>query len=154
MRAVFPMPLLRDRRGNSIVEFGLAMPILCLLLIGMLDLGKFGLQKMSLLHGAREGAQYGILAYSESTNINSTAVAATGLSGVTGSNNVFCECVSGTTVSCGTTCAGGATLKRYITVTTTKSFSSVLGTSSLNFGTLGSFTPPSSISASITMIVP
>ena len=30
-------------------------------------------------HGAREGAQYGILAYGETSNINSTAVAATGL---------------------------------------------------------------------------
>lgn len=154
MRGVSLLRLLRDSRGNSIVEFGLAMPILCVLLVGMLDLGRFGLQKMSLLHGAREGAQYGILAYSESTNINSTAVAATGLTGVTATNTVFCECVSGTAVSCSTTCGSGITLKRYITVTTTKSFSSVLGSASLNFGALGSFTPPTSSSASITMIVP
>ena len=153
MRRLFPS-LFSDRRGNSIVEFGLAMPVLCLLLVGLLDLGKYGLQKMSLLHGAREGAQYGILAYTETANINSTAVAATGLTGVTATNNVFCECVSGTAVSCSTTCSGGATLKRYITVTTNKSFSSILGAASLNFGALGSFTPPSSLSATITMIVP
>jgi len=153
MRRLFPS-LFSDRRGNSIVEFGLAMPVLCLLLVGLLDLGKYGLQKMSLLHGAREGAQYGILAYTETANINSTAVAATGLTGVTATNNVFCECVSGTAVSCSTTCSGGATLKRYITVTTNKSFNSILGAASLNFGALGSFTPPSSLSATITMIVP
>ena len=145
---------LGDRRGAAMIEFGLALPVLCILLVGLLDLGKFSLQKSSLLQGAREGAHYGMVAYTESTNINTTAQNATGLTGVTATNSVFCECVSGTTVSCSTTCAGGATIKRYLTVTTTKSFNSVLGSASLNFGALGRFTPPTSISASVTMIVP
>jgi len=136
------------------VEFGLAFPVLCILLIGLLDLGKYSLHKSALLQGAREGAHYGMLAYNETANINSTAQNATGLTGVTATNSVFCECVSGTTVACNTTCSGGNTLKRYITVTATKSFSSVLGSASLNFGSLGHFTPPTSLSASITMVVP
>jgi Flp pilus assembly protein TadG len=136
------------------VEFGLAFPVLCILLVGLLDLGKYSLHKSALLQGAREGAHYGIMAYDESANINSTAQNATGLTGVTATNSVFCECVSGTAVACNTTCSGGATLKRYVTVTTNKSFSSVLGAASLNFGALGRFTPPTAISASITMVVP
>jgi Flp pilus assembly protein TadG len=143
-----------SRRGSAMVEFGLAFPVLCILLVGLLDLGKFSLQKSSLLQGAREGAHYGIMAYNDSANINATAQNATGLTGVTANNSVFCECVSGTAVACNTTCAGGATLKRYVTVTTTKSFSSVLGAATLNFGALGHFTPPTTTSASITMIVP
>jgi Flp pilus assembly protein TadG len=148
--------LFSDRSGSSLVEFGLAMPVLCILLVGLLDLGKYGLQQSALLQGAREGAQYGIIAHSESTNINTTAQNATGLAGVTGTNSVFCECSgsAGTAVLCTSTCGSGQTLKRYITVTTTKSFSSVLGASSLNFGALGSFTPPSTLSASVTMPVP
>jgi Flp pilus assembly protein TadG len=148
-----------DRRGNLMLEFALAMPILFLMIVGLLDLGRFSLQKSALLQGAREGAQYGIIASTDSTNINSTAQNATGLTGVTATNLVFCECVSGTTVACTTsgsptTCAGGATLKKYITVTTTATFSSVMGSATTAFGDFGSWTPPTSATASVTLIVP
>jgi Flp pilus assembly protein TadG len=153
--------LAANRSGNVMLEFALALPILTLLMVGLLDLGNFGLQKSAMLQGARAGAQYGILVCSDSTtcgaqssNINSTAQGATGLSGVTATNAPFCECVTGTTVLCSTTCATGQTLKRYITVNTTKSFSSVLSTATLNFGGFGSWTPPTLVSASVTMIVP
>jgi Flp pilus assembly protein TadG len=150
-----------DRSGNVMMEFALALPILTLLMVGLIDLGSFGLQKSAMLQGARAGAQYGILVCSnsdtctaQSSNINSTAQGATGLSGVTATNSPFCECVTGTTVLCSTTCGSGQTLKRYITVNTTKSFSSVLAVATLNFGSFGSWTPPTSVSASVTMIVP
>jgi len=143
-----------DRRGNIMIEFALVMPILFLLLVGMLDLGRFGLQKSAMLQGARAGGQYALVAYSESANINSTAQSATGLTGVTATNTVFCECVSGTAVSCSTTCGSGETLKRYVTVTTTKAFSSVLSVSTLSFAGMGSWSPPTSITASVTLIVP
>ena len=145
-----------DHRGNVMLEFALALPILFLLLVGLLDLGRYSLQKSAMLQGAREGAQYGILSPDDSTNINSTAQNATGLTGVTASNNVFCECSSaaGTAVLCTTTCTGGATLKKYITVTTTASFSSILGPASTAFGSFGTWTPPTSATASVTMTVP
>jgi Flp pilus assembly protein TadG len=143
-----------DRSGNVIIEFALGLPVLFLLLAGLLDLGNYGLQKSSLLQGAREGAQYGIVSYGDSSNINSTAQNATGLTGVTASNSVFCECAAGTAVSCSTTCGSGQTFKRYITVSTTKSFSSILQVATLSFGSFGSWTPPTSVSASVTMIVP
>jgi Flp pilus assembly protein TadG len=143
-----------DRRGNVLIEFALALPVLFLLLVGMFDLGRYGLQKSAMLQGARAGAQYGILAYTESSNINSTATSATGLTGVTTTNSVFCECVSGTTVSCSTTCGTGQTLKRYVAVTTTKSFSTVLSSASLTLSGIGTWTPPTTVSATVTMIVP
>lgn len=143
-----------DRRGNIMIEFALVMPILFLLLVGMLDLGRFGLQKSAMLQGAQAGGQYALVAYSETANINSTAQSATGLTGVTATNTVFCECVSGTSVTCSTTCGSGQTLKRYVTVTTTKAFSSVLSVSTLSFAGMGSWSPPTSITASVTLIVP
>jgi Flp pilus assembly protein TadG len=148
--------LAADRRGNVMIEFALTLPILFMLLVGLLDLGRFSLQKSAMLQGAREGAQYGIIAPTESTNINTTAQNATGRTDVTASNSVFCECSSapGTTVLCSTTCTGGAVLKKYVTVTTTASFTSVLGAATTNFGSFGSWTPPTSASASVTMIVP
>jgi len=143
-----------DRRGNVLIEFALALPVLFLLLVGMLDLGRYSLQKSAMLQGAQAGAQYGIVAYTESSNINSTASGATGLTGVTATNNVFCECASGTTVSCSTTCGTGQTLKRYVSVTTTKSFSTVMSSASLTLSGIGTWTPPTTVSATVTMIVP
>ncbi|MBS0520183.1 MAG: pilus assembly protein [Proteobacteria bacterium] len=153
--------LARREAGNIMVEFALALPVLLLMTVGMFDLGRYGLQKSAILEGARQGAQYAVLAYSgatsasssDSTAVNTTAQNATGLSGVTASNSLFCECQAGTAVACTTTCSSG-TLKRYVTVTTSKSFSSVVGKSSLDLGSFGKWTPPTSMSASITMIVP
>ena len=117
--------LVANRRGNIMLEFALALPILFILLAGLLDLGMYALQKSALLQGAREGAQYAMMSYADSANINTTAQNGTGLTGVTATNTVFCECVAGTTISCGATCGTG-TFKRYVTVTTNKGFTSVL----------------------------
>lgn len=146
--------LATDRSGNVMIEFALALPVLALLLVGMADLGSFSLQKSAMLQGAQAGAQYGIIDATNTANINSTAQSATGLSGVTATSSVFCECVAGTTVTCTTTCSGGATLKQYITVNTTKSFSSALSVVAHSFGGFATWTPPSTVSASVTLIVP
>jgi Flp pilus assembly protein TadG len=148
-------------RGNVLIEFALILPILALMLIGLIDLGRYGLQKASIAEGARQGVQYGVMAYSgatasdstQSAYINATAQNSTGLTGVTATNNLFCECVAGTAVSCTTTCGTG-TLKRYITVSTSKPFTSILASGTINFGTFGSWTAPTSLSASVTSIVP
>jgi Flp pilus assembly protein TadG len=143
-----------DRGGNVIIEFAVAIPVLTMLLLGLLDLGRFSLQKSAMLQGAREGAQYGSFNSGDSGGINSTAQNATGLTGVTATSNVFCECTSGVTVSCASTCTGGAVLKKYVTVNTTKTFSSVMSVPTLSFGSFGGWTPPTSVSASVTMICP
>lgn len=149
-----------DRRGNFAIEFALALPILLLLLVGLLDLGRLSLQKSALLQGAREGAQYGILAPTDTANIQATAKNATGITGATATASTFCECVSGTQVDCSTTCTGGAAIKQYVVVTTNAAFRSVLTPATTTFGLngshgwIGSWTPPTSLSASITMIVP
>ena len=46
-----------------------------------------------------------------------------------------------------------ATIKRYVTVSASKAFDSVLTTTTLSFGSFGSWTPPTSLSASVTMMV-
>jgi Flp pilus assembly protein TadG len=142
-----------DSAGSVMIEFAIGLPVLLLLVVGMLDLGRFGLQKSAMLQGARAGAQYGMAAANDTANINLTAQTATGLTGVTATSTKFCECVSGTAVGCGTTCSGGGAPKTYITVNTTKAFASVLSVATLNFGAV-SWTPPTSVSASVTMIVP
>jgi Flp pilus assembly protein TadG len=141
--------------GNVMLEFALVSPIICVMLIGMADLGRYGLQKSSLLHGAREGAQYGIMVQGDTANTNTTAQNATGLSGVTATSNYFYECTAGVSVPANTVCSGGTALKTYLTVTVTKAFSSIMSSGGVNFGALGgSWTAPTSLSATITMICP
>ncbi|MFI5030218.1 MAG: TadE/TadG family type IV pilus assembly protein [Reyranellales bacterium] len=160
-----------DRRGNFVIEFALALPILLLLLVGLLDLGRLSVEKSALLQGAREGAQYGILvqgqaaqfgtmASGDQTAIQTTAQNATGISGATATASNFCECVSGAQVACSTTCSGGASIKQYVVVTTNAPFRSVLTPATTTFGLngpngwIGSWTPPTSVTATITLIVP
>ena len=147
-----------DQRGNFALEFCLALPILLLLMVGLVDLGRFGLQKSALLQGAREGAQYAIVAPTDTANINTTAQNATGLTGVTAVTEMYCECASapGTKVS-SCTCGGTDTVNKFVKVAVTRSFTSVLAPSSLTVGIgsfVGGWTPPTSVTADVTMIVP
>ena len=50
--------MLRTGRGQSIVEFALIAPILLLLIMGTLDLGRVFYVKIALQSAAREGAYY------------------------------------------------------------------------------------------------
>lgn len=150
--------LRRHDSGNVMIEFALILPVLCLMMVGMFDLGNFGLQKSAMLHGVREGAQYGILAPADSAGINTTAQNATGLSGVTATSTVFYECTTGVGVPGfppqGMVCGSGTLPKTYLTVNVTKAFSSVLAAGGANFGSFGRWTAPTTVSASITMICP
>ena len=146
--------LSRQTDGSILLEFALVTPVICLMLIAMADLGRFGLQKSALLQGAREGAQYGIMVQGDTTNTNTTAQSATGLTGVTATSSYFYECTAGVSVPAGTVCGSGQTLKTYLTVTVSKSFTSIMASGGVNFGSLGSWTAPTSISATVTMICP
>ena len=153
MRSLFG-EIAREARGNMMLEFALVLPVICLMLIGMVDLGRFGLQKSAMLQGAREGAQYGVMVQGDTANTNTTAQNATGLTGVTATSTYFYECTAGVSVPAGTVCSGNTALKTYLTVTVTKAFSSILSSGGVNFGVFGRWTAPTSISATVTMICP
>jgi Flp pilus assembly protein TadG len=55
LRVSFPKRLARDRRGVSLVEFGLLAPVMCLLLVGALDFGH-SLYMKSVIEGAVQKA--------------------------------------------------------------------------------------------------
>ena len=58
--------MLRDTRGVAAVEFAFAFPILILLLVGILDIGRALWTTSTLDHAAREGARYASLRGAES----------------------------------------------------------------------------------------
>lgn len=58
--------LRRDRRGGAMVEWALVAPMLIMLLLGSVDLGRYVWIRASLDHAAREGARYASLRGAES----------------------------------------------------------------------------------------
>ena len=72
--------LRRDQKGQSLVEISLAMPVLLLILVGILDLGRAYFTFVSLADAAGEGAAYAAIYPTQTQNIlNRTADASTGM---------------------------------------------------------------------------
>jgi len=85
--------LLRSDRGSSMLEFALVLPVLLLLLIGLIDLGRAAYLGIQASNAARAGAQYGsqnISTVSDTAGMN-TAIAADS-PGVTWSTSASPRC--------------------------------------------------------------
>ena len=76
------------RRGATLVEFAIVAPLLFLLILGMLELGRMVMVEQFLTHAAREGARRGILEQATASDVET--VVADYLSGGT---------ISGTTIT-------------------------------------------------------
>lgn len=63
----------RTARGQSLVEFALLLPILLLLAVMLLDLGRAIYYYSVIYNAAREGARYGIIHPEDSSGIESAA---------------------------------------------------------------------------------
>jgi Flp pilus assembly protein TadG len=65
---------LNSRRGQSLVEFALVLPVLIVVLMAIFDFG-FGIYTYNVLsNAAREGARYGIIATKTDTQIKNTVI--------------------------------------------------------------------------------
>ena len=72
--------LRKDQKGQSLVEISLAMPVLLLILVGILDLGRAYFTFISLADAAGEGAAYAAIYPTQTEKIlNRTADASGGL---------------------------------------------------------------------------
>jgi Flp pilus assembly protein TadG len=58
-QAKYPASHRASLAGQGLVEFALVLPLLLLILIGVLDLGRLSFAAMTVTNAAREGARYG-----------------------------------------------------------------------------------------------
>ncbi len=116
----------RRSRGQSLVELALALPVLLLLLLGTIDLGRAFFDYIQMRNGAFEGARYGARLPGDTAGITAAVMT----HGVPSDSNVSVS----TTGDC-TSVGGNCT----VTVTVTRTFQPI-STSFLNhyFG-LGNF---------------
>ena len=115
----------RAQAGNALVEFALVMPFLMLLLLGVVEIGRYAYFAIQVGNAARAGVQYG--AQNGVTALDTTGI--TNAVKADGNNAVaalsvtpanYCWCYngsSGTTVSCTGTCPSGSHLVEYVQVT-------------------------------------
>lgn len=111
------------QRGANIVELAVIMTVLLLMVLGVIDFGRALYIKVEVANAARAGALYGsqgaanaadtadikIAVQTESADLSSS------LSNITSS--YVCQCVGGSTVTCGTgTCPGNTPLIGWVTV--------------------------------------
>ncbi|GDX79568.1 hypothetical protein LBMAG42_13790 [Deltaproteobacteria bacterium] len=61
MSSVVPRAPRRFRRGSQVVEFALVLPILCAMVLGLVDYGWFFLQQSMVTNSIREAMRYGAI---------------------------------------------------------------------------------------------
>lgn len=80
--------------GQSVVEFALLLPLLLLLVIGVVDLGRVYFSYITVTNAAREGARYGAARPTETSQIINRAINEAQGSGVI-LTNVSVSCPNG-----------------------------------------------------------
>lgn len=69
--------------GQALIELALTLPLLLLILVGMLDLGRVYYAQITITNAAREGARYGASSPFTDSDIKAAAVAEAASSGFT-----------------------------------------------------------------------
>jgi Flp pilus assembly protein TadG len=85
--------ILSQQRGQSLVELALVLPLLLLLLVGVIEIGRFAYYSILVSNAARAGAQYG--AQSLTTSADSAGI------GIAAKNNALPTLTVTPTQSCG-----------------------------------------------------
>jgi len=117
--------------GAVAVEFGFMIPVLTLMVVSVIDIGLGVYRKMQVEQAAQAGVEYAIAHGFDANAISNAVTSATNSSAVTASPSpvTFCGCATGSsisTVSCGTTCPGGALAGTYTTVSSQATYSTML----------------------------
>jgi Flp pilus assembly protein TadG len=117
------------RRGQSMVELALLVPVVALVLVAAADFARVYYMSTTLVSAARAGVQYGAqstTAASDTAGMKQAALNdASNLTGVTANASKFCECPPSTShVTCSlTTCSG---MEMYVQVNTSAHFQTLV----------------------------
>jgi Flp pilus assembly protein TadG len=125
--------MIRSERGTSMLEFALLAPMLVFMLIGLIEIGRFGYFWIVADHAARAGVQYGAqnleTAADAAGNVGATdsaALADAKVSGWTAKSSIACA-INGSFVQCpNDTSVASPGLVYYVQVQVTGSVNSLL----------------------------
>ncbi|HEX3465222.1 MAG TPA: TadE/TadG family type IV pilus assembly protein [Candidatus Elarobacter sp.] len=136
-------------RGQAIAELACIAPLVLLLLIGVVEVGRFASFSIMVANAARAGVQYGaqnLITAADTTGMQNAATAdAQNVSGLTATASYFCKCADGSASTCLPTDCSTSHRLTYVQVNTTGTFTSLV-----HFAKL---TPSVTIASSATMRV-
>ncbi len=128
----------RTLRGTAALEFGLAVPLLAILITAIVEIGFSMYQAMQVNYAAEAGLAYAAKNVWDSTGIASAATGSTGLSGMTATVTRFYGCSGYTGIG---TCPMGQTAGQYIKISVSLTRMSIIGTT--GFGLPSTFSAQS-----------
>lgn len=115
----------RDRRGTSVLELGLALPVLMIIIMGIIDVSRLHLSQISLQQAAARSLErvqvYGM--QSDYAAVRAEAAAAARVDPAYVTIDSWLECGSPPVRSTAAYCAGTTVSSRYLQVTIVSSYS-------------------------------
>ena len=129
------MKLLATKRGGaaagqSVVELAMAIPILLLLLLAAVEMGRVYYAYLTADDAARAGVEYGaqnLATASDLTGMQNTALNdAKDVHGLSATATQWCECGNGTKMACGDAMCSSGTESVYVQVDTQLQFHTLL----------------------------
>jgi Flp pilus assembly protein TadG len=117
----------RVSSGQTVLELALLLPLLLLLLVGVIEIGRYAYFDILISNAARAGAQYGAQSLIQAADINGIKTAAEndGLNTMTITTTQQCGCAAGALGGCP---SGGVCPQPlvYVQVTASEKFDSLL----------------------------
>ena len=117
--------------GTAAIEFGIAAPLLLILIAGVAEVGYAAYQAMQVQNAVEAGALYAAKYGWDSSRISTAVLSATGATGITASPSPaqFCGCpsVGGiAAVLCTSTCVDGSSPGQYVQINATATRQSLI----------------------------
>ncbi|HEY0394560.1 MAG TPA: TadE/TadG family type IV pilus assembly protein [Candidatus Elarobacter sp.] len=130
VRTLLRRAVRRADRGQAIAELALIAPLLILLVIGLIEVGRFAELSILVGNASRAGVQYGaqnLVTALDNTGMQNAATAdGQNVSGLTATASHFCTCADGSASTClPTDCAASHRLV-YVQVDVTGTFTSLV----------------------------
>lgn len=111
--------------GASAVEFALVSPLLILMMIGVVDMGVFAMERMRIQNTAYAAASY-VAQVGDDTNVQVIADEAYegDFNNIVLSSEFECECADGVAQACPSACGDGDYQRRFVNITASGTFDS------------------------------
>jgi hypothetical protein len=116
-----------SRSGQTVVELALLLPLLLVLCVGVIEIGRYAYFDILIANAARAGAQYGAQSLIQAADQGGIQAAAQsdGLHGMTVTSMQQCGCPGATPGACPNT--GPCVQQVYVQVTASDSYDSLFG---------------------------
>ncbi len=116
--------------GQSAVELALSIPLLVLLLLAGVELGRIFYIQISVSNAARAAVQYGgqsITTANDNNGMQGAALAdAPNITGLTATASHYCQCANGNSSTCLATDCSGSHRLLYVQVTTSAPYTPMM----------------------------